>query len=78
LHRAFERKRWFPRIGTQVPVFRPQSYNVQERSGIHIASKSTLNAKNLKARGTERLARLLREISTADAAAKRKLRLALA
>ena len=43
-----------------------------------MASKSTLNAKNLEALGTERLAQLLIEISTGDAAAKRKLRLALA
>ena len=43
-----------------------------------MASKSTLNAKNLEALGAERLAQLLIEISTGDAAAKRKLRLALA
>ena len=43
-----------------------------------MASKSTLNAKNLQALGAERLAQLLIEISTGDAAAKRKLRLALA
>ena len=43
-----------------------------------MASKSTLNAKNLEALGSERLAQLLIEISTGDAAAKRKLRLALA
>lgn len=43
-----------------------------------MASKTTLNAKNLEALGTERLAQLLIEISTGDAAAKRKLRLALA
>jgi hypothetical protein len=49
-----------------------------KRSGILMASKSTLNAKNLEALGTERLAQLLIEISTGDAAAKRKLRLALA
>ncbi len=42
-----------------------------------MASKSTLNAKNLEALGAERLAQLLIEISTGDAAAKRKLRLAL-
>ncbi len=43
-----------------------------------MASKTTLNAKNLEALGTERLAQLLIDISTGDAAAKRKLRLALA
>lgn len=43
-----------------------------------MASKSTLNAKILEALGAERLAQLLIEISTGDAAAKRKLRLALA
>lgn len=43
-----------------------------------MASKSTLNAKNLEALGAERLAQLLIEISTGDAVAKRKLRLALA
>ena len=43
-----------------------------------MASKTTLNAKNLEALGTERLAQLLIEISTGDAAAKRKLRLELA
>lgn len=43
-----------------------------------MTSKSTLNAKNLEALGAERLAQLLIEISTGDAAAKRKLRLALA
>ena len=43
-----------------------------------MASKSTLNAKNLETLGAERMAQLLIEISTGDAAAKRKLRLALA
>ena len=43
-----------------------------------MASKTTLNAKNLEALGAERLAQLLIEISTGNAAAKRKLRLALA
>jgi hypothetical protein len=43
-----------------------------------MASKSTLNAKNLEALGAERLAKLLIEISIGDAAAKRRLRLALA
>ena len=42
-----------------------------------MASKTTLNAKNLETLGTERLAQLLIEISTGDAAAKRKLRLEL-
>ena len=41
-------------------------------------SKKTLNAKNLEALGAQRLAELLIEISTGDAAAKRLLRLELA
>jgi len=43
-----------------------------------VTSKNTLNAKNLEALGVERLAELLIEISTGNAAAKRRLRLALA
>lgn len=43
-----------------------------------VAAKSTLNAKNLEALGPERLAELLIEISTGNAAAKRRLRLELA
>jgi len=43
-----------------------------------MASKKTLNAKNLEALGAERLAQLLIEISTGSAAAKRRLRLELA
>ncbi len=43
-----------------------------------MASKTTLNAKNLEVLGTERLAELLIEISTGDAAIKRRLRLELA
>ena len=43
-----------------------------------MASKTTLNAKNLEALGAERLAQLLIEVSTGNAAAKRKLRLELA
>jgi hypothetical protein len=43
-----------------------------------MASKTTLNAKNLEALGAERLAQLLIEVGTGNAAAKRKLRLALA
>ena len=43
-----------------------------------MASKKTLNAKNLEALGAERLAELLIEISTANAAAKRRLCLELA
>ena len=42
-----------------------------------MASKTTLNAKNLEALGAERLAELLIEITTGDAAAKRRLRLEL-
>ncbi len=43
-----------------------------------MASKSTLNAKNLKTLSAERLAELLIEISTGSAVAKRRLRLELA
>lgn len=43
-----------------------------------MASKKTLNAKNLEALGAQRLAELLIEISAGDAAAKRRLRLELA
>lgn len=43
-----------------------------------MASKKTLNAKNLIALGAKRLAELLIELSTGDAAAKRRLRLELA
>lgn len=43
-----------------------------------MASRKTLNAKNLEALGAPRLAELLLEISSGDAAAKRHLRLALA
>ncbi len=43
-----------------------------------MASKKALNAKNLEALGAPRLAELLIEISTGDAAAKRRLRLELA
>ncbi|CAA7615632.1 conserved hypothetical protein [Magnetospirillum sp. LM-5] len=43
-----------------------------------MASKTTLSVKNLEALGAERLAELLMEISTGDAAAKRMLRLELA
>ena len=40
--------------------------------GIPMASKTTLNAKNLEALGAERLAQLLIEISTGNAVAKRR------
>lgn len=43
-----------------------------------MASKTTLNARNLEALGATRLAELLIELSTGDAAAKRRLRLELA
>jgi hypothetical protein len=43
-----------------------------------MASKKTLNAKNLETLGAERLAELLIEISTGSAVAKRRLRLELA
>ncbi len=44
----------------------------------YVASKTTLTAKNLEALGAERLAELLIEISTGNAAAKRRLRMELA
>nr|WP_293881084.1 DUF6880 family protein [Sphingomonas sp.] len=43
-----------------------------------MASDTTLNLKNLAALGAERLAELLMELATGDAAAKRRLRLELA
>ena len=43
-----------------------------------MASKKTLNAKNLEALGAERLAGLLMELGTGDAALKRRLRMELA
>ena len=43
-----------------------------------MASKLTLNAKNLEALGAARLAELLLELSAGDGAPKRQLRLALA
>ena len=43
-----------------------------------MAAKTVLNAKNLEALGAERLAELLIEISTGNAATKRRLRLELA
>ena len=46
--------------------------------GQHLAPKRALNAKNLEVLGAERLAELLMQLSTGDAAAKRRLRLALA
>ena len=47
-------------------------------AGSQVASNKTLNAKNLAALGTARLAELLIEVSTGNAAAKRRLRLELA
>ena len=46
--------------------------------GCDMASKRTLNARNLEALGAERLAELLMEISTGRSAARRLLRLELA
>ena len=43
-----------------------------------MASKKTLNAKNLEALGTRRLAELLIEVSSGNAAVKRRIRLELA
>jgi len=43
-----------------------------------VAAKTALNARNLEALGTTRLAELLVEISSGNAAAKRRLRLELA
>ena len=48
------------------------------QSGFLMASKTTLNAKNLETLGAARLADLLIEISTGSAVAKRRLRLELA
>jgi hypothetical protein len=42
-----------------------------------MAAKTTLNAKNLETLGLERLAELLIEISSGNAAAKRRLKLEL-
>ncbi len=44
----------------------------------NVASKTVLNTKNLEALGAQRLAELLVEVSTANAAVKRRLRLELA
>ena len=43
-----------------------------------MASKKTLNAKNLEALGAQRLAELLIDLGTANAAVKRRIRLELA
>ena len=52
---------------------------MESRAGLSsLASNKTLNAKNLEALGAARLAELLLEISTGNAAAKRRLRLELA
>jgi hypothetical protein len=52
---------------------------LQISNGDHgMSSKKTLNAKNLEALGAARLAELLIEISSGNAAAKRRLRLELA
>jgi hypothetical protein len=50
------------------------------RDGVReqVAARTALNAKNLEALGVGRLAELLIEISTGNAAAKRRLRLELA
>ena len=51
----------------------------QRHQGVsRVASKKTLNTKNLEALGARRLAELLIEVSTGNAAAKRRLRLELA
>ena len=47
-------------------------------AGSRVASNKTLNAKNLTALGAARLAELLVEVSTGNAAVKRRLRLELA
>jgi hypothetical protein len=44
----------------------------------NVASRTVLNTKNLEALGAKRLAELLVEVSTANAAVKRRLRLELA
>jgi len=56
----------------------PANLNVPNCGCEIVAAKSTLNAKNLEELGAERLAELLIEISTGNAAAKRRLRLELA
>ena len=43
-----------------------------------MASKQTLNAKNLEALGAEKLSEMLMDLSKGNAAAKRRLRLELA
>jgi hypothetical protein len=64
----------FPTGGTL--TFLPTGW--QGRAREEVAARTTLNAKNLKALGAERLAVLLIEISTGSAAAKRRLRMELA
>lgn len=60
---------------TDSQVSFPGGFNVTRAS---MAPKNTPNAQNLEALGAKRLAELLIEISSGDAAAKRRLRLALA
>ncbi len=49
-----------------------------QKTGEPLGSNTPLNAKNLEAMGYQRFAELLIEVSTGNAAAKRKLRLELA
>ncbi|TNC60045.1 DUF6880 family protein, partial [Rubellimicrobium roseum] len=58
------------------PVEIRSPWNIEHR-GVD-ACKTTLNSKNREALGAQRLAELLIELSTGDAAAKRRLRLELA
>ncbi len=61
------------------PVLNCRSRHLtQDRIDIAMATKTTLNAKNLEALGSQRLAELLIEISMGSAANKRKLRMELA
>jgi hypothetical protein len=65
-------------LGTlNVPISEIFSLGVAER-GQGVPSKKTLNAKNLESLGAQRLAELLIELGTSNAAVKRRLRLELA
>lgn len=66
-------------LANPVPVLNCRSRHLtQDRIDIAMATKTTLNAKNLEALGSQRLAELLIEISTGSAANKRRLRMELA
>lgn len=70
-------------LGSTLPRAEGSAPSAVARRGLHryassMASKTTLNAKNLETLGAARLAGLLMEISTGSAVAKRRLRLELA